>query len=147
MIDPAWAKVVVDVAQFAILGAIGVHQWSVGRDRVRQAQVSHLQTDLDEITADHKIRLTKIEAAIEHMPAVRTCALQHERLSRIEEQVKHMPGPGDLRAIYDRLNPIGESVAGLSAQVSGLNQNLADIKHGLAVLNESLLRREEGRRP
>jgi len=143
--DPGWAKVAVDLAQFGILGAIGIYQWVVSKDRVRRDQIATLEDEIARIGHDHDLQLARLESHIDANPTGKECTMQSARISRLEEQIKHMPGTREIKALYDRLNPLAESMSALRAQATAHGEALQDIKRGLSVLNESLIRREEGR--
>lgn len=143
-VDPDWAKVAVDVGQFVMLAAVGLHQWVISRDRVRGEQIRTLEDDMDGKLDDHASRLDHIEERIEHLPGAALCAVTRERVSRVEERLTHVPTSQDLAEIYRAMNPLRESVAALRADVSGIKESLTEIRRGVGVLTDSLMRHNGG---
>lgn len=91
---------------------------------------------LEAIETELSARLTA--ARSEHDPL-------RVNLARLEEVVRHVPNHTDLKDIYERLNPLAGEVAALRGELSGVHASLDDIKRGLSMIHESILRREEGR--
>lgn len=142
-VDPDWAKVAVDVGQFALLAAVGLHQWVIARDRVRTEQIRALEADVDGKLDSHASRLDHIEERVQHLPGHALCSNNIERISRIEERLSHAVGPGDLEKVYLTINPLRESVAALRADMGAMREALTEIRRGVAVLTDALVRHNE----
>ena len=142
-VDPGWAKVAVDVGQFVLLAAVGLHQWVIARDRVRLEQIRALEEDVDGKLDDHASRLDHIEERVQHLPGHALCNSHMERLSRLEERAAHALTNKDLTEVYHAITPLRECVAGLRADVSSMRLALADIRQGVGVLTDALVRHNE----
>lgn len=146
-----WIRIGSDWLQLIAAGVCGgaLAWWaSVGRrDRALSAQITALSAHIDERLADRDVRLTRLEGEQAHLPRSSACAAHLERVGRLEEQTRHFAGQRELGEIYGVINPLRESVAGLRADVQGIGESMRDIRTGLASLTDSLLRRDEGRRP
>lgn len=142
-VDPDWAKVAVDVGQFLLLGAVGLHQWVIARDRVRTEQISALEADVDGKLDDHASRLDHIEERVQHLPGHALCASHMERLSRLEERFSHTPGRADLEKVYRTINPLRESVAALRSDMAAMREALTEIRRGVSVLTDALMRHND----
>lgn len=132
---PEWAKIIVDLAQFTILGVIGIHQWLVTRDRVRTSQLQEIEE-----------RLIRIEAHEAQAPTSINCSLHADRLTRIEEAARHMPDRNEIASIYQSVNPMREHLAAVRADIAAVKDTQVGLRVGLAAITESLLRRDEDAR-
>ena len=61
-------KIWVDIAQFAITGAIGVYIYLINRGDATNRRISDLEKSHDERLDHHQSRISKLEEALEHMP-------------------------------------------------------------------------------
>lgn len=117
--DAGWAKIAVDLGQFVILGAIGIHQWLSTRDRVRGSELTKLRDDIDATTDAYGNRLT-----------------------RLEERITHMPDVTDMAELYRTLNPLREGVARMGAEIKALRETVQDMRRGMADLTNALLNKD-----
>lgn len=61
-------KIWVDIAQFAITGAIGIYIYLVNRGDATNRRITDLEKSHDERLDQHQSRISKLEEALEHMP-------------------------------------------------------------------------------
>ena len=125
MVDADLAKVAVDLGQFALLSAVGLHQWLISRDRVRREQLSALETELERVITDHSARLTRMEARVETMPSGAHCGAQAARVATLEEAVRRMPDTPAIARIHARIDEIAVSGAEIRATVRKLEEMVA----------------------
>ncbi len=135
-----WWGFAVSLLQWLILMAIGLHQWVIGRDRVRRAQIEHLEAAVNTVKNEHAQRLIRLEVELAGRGA---CGVHAERLTQLEERLAAAPGAMELEKLYNRINPLASEMSALNAQVRGVQEGLRDIRHGLADLTTALLTREE----
>lgn len=121
--DADWAKIAVDIGQFGLLAAVGLHQWLMGRDRVRREQLSALEDEVERVIDDHSSRIVRVESKIESTPTGTHCAVQMARLSTLEEAVRRMPGQETIARIHQRIDNIAET----SAEVRGTLRKLEEM--------------------
>ena len=139
----AWWDFAVSLAQWVILAVIGLHQWLIGRDRVRRAQIEHLERAVDTVKHEHAQKLARLEQELSHRGP---CTLHMTRLTQLEERLAQAPTSLELEKLYNRINPLAVEMSALNAHVKGLHDNLSDIRRGLADLTSALLTREEPHR-
>jgi DNA repair exonuclease SbcCD ATPase subunit len=122
-LDP---RLVWDVAQTVVVGAIGVHLFLVDRQRVRRdtldAMEARLATRIDAVDQDaartletHGDRLHAVEAQLEARPAPHECAARLREMTTLTETIRHLPTvqhvkEGDARA-HQRIDQVSESLA------------------------------------
>lgn len=73
-------KIWVDIAQFAITGAIGVYIYLVNRGDATNRRIDNLEKSHDDRLDKHGSRISKIEEALKHMPT-------HDDLSGIKTDI------------------------------------------------------------
>lgn len=146
-IDLGW-KILVTV----VTAAVAVHQWVLRGQAVRAQEITDLREAVhqgEETIArslvDHAQRLTRLEADAANYVRVNACVGHGERIARIEETLRAVPSTADLSEIYAVVNPLREGLAGLRSDMSGVKDALSEIRRGLSMLTDSLLRAD--RRP
>ena len=119
MLDPHWTRIAVDLAQFGLLGLVGLYLCKSTNDRARGSELSQLRADTDHAASTLDTRLT-----------------------RVEERIAHHPGIADMAGIYNVLNPLRETAARLDAEVRGLRESVAQVQRGVSALTEALLNKD-----
>jgi hypothetical protein len=124
---PGWWALGWAIVSNLFAAMIGVYVWLTTRHAASIARVDGIEREIFNRMA---------EARGEHDPIRVTVA-------RLEEAIRHVPNQDDLKDVYDRLNPLTKEVAGLRGELGGMHDALDDIKRGVAMIHESMLRRED----
>lgn len=97
-----------DVAQFILYIALGLYMWYMNRSRVTRQSINEANTRIDGVAE----RVTVTEVKIDHLPQVR-----------------------DIARLHDRIDKTGNELAGTTAKLSTLvNQ--------LSLINEHLINKK-----
>lgn len=136
--DPEEIRLWWDIGQTLLLVGVGIHQWLIGRDRVRREALDAIRSDLarriehvEQAAAErddnHGTRLTKLEAS---GSGPRYC-LSEKRISVLEEQARHAPTRKDLNAVdakaHHRMDLLAETLSELRGSTRRIEGTLDSI--------------------
>lgn len=101
---PTELKDWLQIGQIVITAILAFVFWLVGRDRVTTDRINKFQADVDDRMNDHATRLTKVEAAMEHVPGRDSIGKIHARLDRVQQDLAETKG--ELRGMHKTLDLI-----------------------------------------
>jgi hypothetical protein len=116
-----------DIGQTLLLAAIGAHQYLIARDRVRREQLAHLERTVDERVDDHANRITRVEAALTHVPRVDAYQATHQRIARLETARESGPGKADIERLHSRIDGVAEGLSAVKGELHGMARLLGTI--------------------
>lgn len=130
-IDPSWAKVWTDWAQWAlgVLGAAAILVWTMMRRRHEEVarDVRSIDALLHERQAAMGQRIGTVEQAIARCDAA-GCAMMPPRMSRLEEAIERMPSHDDLARAHSRIDQVANSMSRVEGHVTGISATVARIE-------------------
>lgn len=97
--DIETAKLLFQVLQFVITGAIGIYVYLTAKNRVTNERIGKLEKDLDEKLDDHGERIARLEAHVER-------AVTHDDLGKVYGTIKGVDG---------KVSAIGGQLTGIDA--------------------------------
>lgn len=99
--DIETAKLLFQVLQFIITGAIGVYVYLTAKNRVTNERIGKLEKDLDGKLDDHGERIAHLEAHAEQ-------AVTHD----------------DLGKVYEKINAVDVKVSAQGGKIDGIDANV-----------------------
>ena len=85
-------KLWIDVAQFAVMSAIGIWMYLERRHDKTNDRVTRLETELGEKIEQHDGRLMRVETQVEHLPQMPDLEKLYERVRTVDNRTSHMEG-------------------------------------------------------
>ncbi len=113
------AKFAFSVLQFLLTGGIGIYVYISNKQRVTNANMAAMETDIDDRLDDHS-----------------------GRIARVEEAIKHLPSATDITNLRDLISRVGGDVRGLEGKFNGVVDRLASVQHSLQIVNDYLLNKK-----
>lgn len=117
--DTDTMRLLFDIAQFAMTGAIGFYVYLSNKNRVTNE------------------RITKIE---EHVYGRLNST--ESRLAGLDERIEHLPSKDNMIDLIAKVERIGGDVRVVKQQCESLDQRIKPIQHQLELVNEYLLNRK-----
>jgi len=108
-----------DIAQFTLLGGIGIYLHFELRDRARGAQLHELASRQDTRMDDHEQRIARAEVRIQATPSPDGCAQTQQRVARLEAASQAAVTHSDLKQVYSRIEQMDTRLTRELGQVSG----------------------------
>ena len=132
-LDPNWAKIAVDIAQFVATAGVGLYVYIADRDRARASALQDLETEIDRRMDGVGERLARIETASERIDW-QSCGRHDSRLASLEEHMRHAPSVADIKEAHQRMDVMSD---GLAEMRGGLKR----IERTLEIISEHMLER------
>jgi flagellar motor switch/type III secretory pathway protein FliN len=120
-----------DIAQFTLLGGIGIYLHFELRDRARGAQLHELASRQDTRMDDHEQRIARAEVRIQATPSPDGCAQTQQRVARLEVAIQSAPSHKDLEQVYRRIEQMDTRVTSELGRVIGQLDGLTDLTRGM----------------
>lgn len=108
-----------DIAQFTLLGGIGIYLHFELRDRARGAQLHELAARQDGRMDDHEQRIARAEVRIQTTPSPDNCAQTQQRVARLEAAAGAAVTHADLKQVYARIEQMDTRLTRELGQVTG----------------------------
>lgn len=115
--DIELGRLLFDIAQFVLTGAIAFYVYISNKNRATNERVTKLQELIDAQIDDHAARL-----------------------ATVEEFMRHVPAAGDIAEVREMIARVGGDVKGLKAEVQGVRDVLKPMQRTIELVNEFLLK-------
>lgn len=130
-LDPAWAKVWTDWAQWGLglMGAAAVLVWGVfnGRTRAMERDLQRMNENLDHRQQHMGERIGTVEQSIARCDSS-GCYTANQRLVRLEEGLKAMPTHDDLGRAHTRIDVVANGVSRIEGHITGIASTVSRIE-------------------
>lgn len=125
MID--WIKILIDVAQFLLMGGIGIYIHLVNKNDATKDRI-------DKVEREGRERYNNLNTVTDDRLD------NHEsRISKIEGLLNQAPTHDDIGQVHERVNELATAVAGISAMTAAQTEILKAIQGRLEMINNYLL--------
>lgn len=108
-------KLVVQVGQFVLTGAVGIYVYLVNKDRVTNERITELEKASN-------ARIQTLEDSID-----KRLDNHAERISRLEERAAHAPTHDDLGELHEKINGVNDHLKTMSGEFSSFKGLLTTI--------------------
>lgn len=129
--DPAWAKVWTDWAQWGLgsMGAAALLVWGLfnGRTRAMESDLKRMNEQLDHRQQHMGERIGTVEQTIARCDST-GCSTVTPRMARLEEAVKAMPSHDDLARAHARIDVVANGVSRIEGHITGIASTVARIE-------------------
>ena len=127
-------RLISDIGQIVLTGAIGVYVWWSQRSQARTDALDAMERSMDVRLDGIGDRLGRMETKLAHAPEPATCAAAHVRMAALEARVATGVGPDDIKRVHMRVDTVSEAVA----DVRG---TLRRIERTMDMINQYLVER------
>jgi len=126
-VDSETARLLWDIGQTLLIGAVGLHQYLIARDRVRREQLSRLEETVDARVEEHQTRIVRVESMLQQVPKQTDCHASHQRIARLEQAREHAPNKVDLERVHARIDDVSNGLAGMRGELHSVVRLLTTI--------------------
>lgn len=85
-------KIWIDLAQFAVMAAIGIWMYLEKRHDKTSERIGQIESDADTRHDQIDARLVRVETHIEHLPQTSDLEKLYERVRLVDQRTSHMEG-------------------------------------------------------